>query len=167
MSGGITVGTSGGNQPIDEITVGTSGGNKTVDEVWVGTASGNRQVFDSADISLTDRETTKVSTGSSTAQYFVRSNGLVVFDNGSSTFAEAWITPESDAPGDYEVRMTQVSGDPIDGTLGTWLALTSDRGWSMTSTTGNNKEGSGLVEIRNGNGFVFDSASIIFDPNAI
>jgi hypothetical protein len=46
-----------------------------------------------------------------------------------------WISPKASAPGSYEIRATLVSGDTPSGTLGSWLALTSNRTWT------NNKPG--------------------------
>ena len=52
-----------------------------------------------------------------------------------------WINPKASAPGSYEIRATLVSGDTPSGTLGSWLALTSNRTWT------NNKPG-GLPGVR-------------------
>lgn len=42
-----------------------------------------------------------------------------------------WISPKASAPGSYEIRATLVSGDTPGGTLGSWLALTSNRTWTL------------------------------------
>ncbi len=55
-----------------------------------------------------------------------------------STSYTSWVTPQSETNAAlYEVRATKVSGDafqPTGSALGTWLPLTSDRGWDLNLT---------------------------------
>lgn len=69
------------------------------------------------------------------------------------------------AAGDYEVRMTMVSGTTFSGAaLGTWLdAAAGPYTWSESDSTtvGGPVEGTGLVEVRSkATGGVIDSASV-------
>jgi hypothetical protein len=68
-----------------------------------------------------------VTGGTATATYQVDSNGKI-YKN--SVFFENWISDAALA-GDYQVRATLSSGDTPSGTLGSWLALTSDRYWDL------------------------------------
>jgi hypothetical protein len=63
-----------------------------------------------------------------------------------------WVNPKSAAPGSYEIRATLVSGDTPVGTLGSWLALTSNRTWSLTKLSGvaGSRQSELTVEIRLG-----------------
>lgn len=58
--------------------------------------------------------------------------------NGSTSYYTDWVTPASETNAAlYEVRATKVSGDafqPTGSALGSWLPLTSDRGWELNLT---------------------------------
>lgn len=59
-----------------------------------------------------------------------------------------WTLPnEADFGDDYEVRATSVTGTLSSGTLGSWLALSSTREWSLSSS-GSIENASISVEIR-------------------
>jgi hypothetical protein len=60
------------------------------------------------------------------------SDGDIITNGFSIVDAGDWISPKSAAPGSYEIRATLNSGDTPVGTLGSWLALTSTRTWSLT-----------------------------------
>jgi hypothetical protein len=100
--------------------------------------------------------------GSQTVTYTLESDGDVM--SNSTTFGAVdegdWVTPKSSAPGTYEARATLVSGDTPTGTLGTWLALTSNRSWSLTQATTGTKEAVLTIEIRKGSGSVLASATV-------
>jgi len=74
---------------------------------------------------------------SADARVRFRSNGTV--ENwigegsgyGQIDAASDWVIPNNAAPGAYEVRATLQSGTLTEGTVGTWLALTSDRMWRV------------------------------------
>ena len=74
----------------------------------------------------------------STESFTVYNNGNISSSyTPSSTvqFSDTWCASSS-APGNwYEVYVTLVSGTtPTTGTMNTWLALTSDRTWSLNNT---------------------------------
>jgi hypothetical protein len=55
----------------------------------------------------------------------------------SPSGVQNWATPATGNPGDFHwVRATILSGTVTTGTTGSWLALTSDRTWTKTSTGG-------------------------------
>lgn len=55
--------------------------------------------------------------------------------NGNTTIEGDWVTPNS-ANAEWEIRATLVSGDtPSSGSLNTWQALSSVRGWSLIRST--------------------------------
>ncbi len=72
-----------------------------------------------------------------------------------------WLSPTSSAPGLYEIRATVVSGSVSGSSTGTWLALTSNRAWTVTSPgfVGTNTAQL-TVEIRNNGGSVLDSTTV-------
>lgn len=60
----------------------------------------------------------------------------------------------------YEVRATLQSGTTPSGTLGSWLALSSSRAWTLTRTSQGTNTAELLVEIRATSGTVLASAVI-------
>ena len=66
-----------------------------------------------------------------------------------------WIIPNSAASSAYQIRATLNSGDTPDGTLGSWLALSSNREWTLTST------GSCSLNIEIGYGGVAESSGTV------
>lgn len=80
---------------------------------------------------ITNQSISDGAIGTSTAEYEVRSNGNVV--NHNNTVLERW--HQSPFMGSsYEVRATLSSGSTPSGTLGSWLALSSNRSWSVTDS---------------------------------
>jgi len=106
-----------------------------------------------------------VNAGSYTAQvgvggsYTLESDGDVLVNSGLGLAQDIgdWIDPKDEAPGAYEVRATLNSGSLNSGTTGSWLALTSTRTWTCSSTL----EANLTVEIRDGAGDVQDSGTVI------
>jgi hypothetical protein len=80
-------------------------------------------------ISLSNVSATISGTSTVSATYSVRSDGTVQ-TNGS--FFENWISDPASA-GNYEVQAVLSSGDTPSGTLGSYLALTSNRTWTLTN----------------------------------
>jgi hypothetical protein len=96
------------------------------------------------------------------AGYRLNSNGKVYeIKNGTFTELETWCTPTSEAS-NYEARVTVVSGVTPTGTIGSWVALSSTREWTVQEPTpGNTSTSTFTVEIRRtGTTTVLDSATI-------
>ena len=72
-----------------------------------------------------------------------------------------WIDPLSSAPGTYEIKATLNSGSLSSGTTGTWLALTSDRSWSVSRSTTGTTTANLTIEIRDNGGPTLDSGTVI------
>ena len=79
--------------------------------------------------------------GTASAAILISNTGAVTGSKTSSpsglgsTASGTWATPVAAGNGDdYEIRATLNSGSTPTGTLGTWLALTSNRQWSISST---------------------------------
>jgi len=75
---------------------------------------------------------------------------LVIYRGGQAN-STTWTTPTEATIGDgYEVRVTHNSGTaPTSGTLGSWLALTSNRTWELTNSVAGTTLSSNItVEIR-------------------
>jgi hypothetical protein len=101
--------------------------------------------------------------GAQTATYTLESDGDVISatTGDGSLDAGDWISPKASAPSDYEVRATLDSGDPPTGTVSSWLALTSNRSWSLTQfAAGSSKESNLTIEIRKGAGATLASAAV-------
>jgi hypothetical protein len=90
--------------------------------------------------------------GSAEASYRLTSGGDVIaittlvgdIDRGD------WVSPKSAAPGSYEAKADVIYGSVTGSATGSWLALTSDRTWTL-SLVGAGSEAAGLtISIRLG-----------------
>ena len=121
-------------------------------------------------ISLSGVAVSSVGSGSQTATYTLESDGDVVRATtplGSSDIGD-WITPKASAPSDYEVRATLNSGTLTSGTTGSWLALTSNRSWTLTqATVGAADQVDLTIEIRKGSGATLASATVTLDAERL
>jgi hypothetical protein len=104
--------------------------------------------------------------GSQTATYTLESDGDIVRATtplGSADIGD-WIIPKASAPGTYEVRATLNSGTLTSGTTESWLALTSNRSWTLTRIIVGAADTVDLtIEIRRGSGSVLASATVTLD----
>lgn len=126
--------------------VGAGGVWKSIEGMWVGAGGAWKQFFQSAVLDLGSPNTNGSYTDDATTSTFtfsVNRDGTLGFAAaGTGSVAEsfpdyAWILPRNSTVGDaYEVRMTKNSGTTITGTVGSWLALTSNRSWSVTRAPG-------------------------------
>jgi hypothetical protein len=86
------------------------------------------------------------------AGYSLTSAGdiLAISSSFGATDIGDWASPKSLAPGSYEVRadLDTGSGGITSGTLGTWLALTSTRTWTLERLTTGVSEATIVVQIR-------------------
>lgn len=102
-----------------------------------------------------------------TAGVIFHSNGAIsIYYVGVPNVIGYWITPQTNM-GDYEIRATLDSGDTPTGTIGSWEALSSDRQWTLqTSTPLDTVTCTLTIEIRwTGNNVVQDSATFIITAN--
>jgi len=108
--------------------------------------------------------------GSQTATYTLESDGDVVTatTDGGSVDAGDWIDPKAAAPSDYEVQATLNAGTLTSGTTGSWLALSSNRSWTLTrATVGTATQVDLTIEIRRGSGAVLASANVTLDAERL
>jgi hypothetical protein len=117
-------------------------------------------------ISLSGVSVSSVGAGTQTATYTLESDGDVVTatTDGGSVDAGDWISPKAAAPSDYEVQATLVGGTLSTGTTGSWLALTSNRSWTLQRVTVGAADQVDLtIEIRKGSGATLASATVTLD----
>lgn len=84
-------------------------------------------------VSLADQSIFDGNSGGASAGYNLLSTGGILSETsflGPLPIGE-WISPTSAAPGLYEVKAEILSGSGVSGTIGSWLALTSNRQWSV------------------------------------
>jgi hypothetical protein len=117
-------------------------------------------------IALSNVNVSSIGAGSQTATYTLESDGDVISD--STIFGPVdegdWITPKANAPSDYEVQATLNAGTLTSGTTGSWLALTSNRSWTLTqATVGAATQVDLTIEIRKGSGATLASATITLE----
>jgi hypothetical protein len=121
-------------------------------------------------ISLSGVSVYSAGAGTQTATYTLESDGDVVTatTGGGSVDAGDWIVPKASAPSDYEVRATLVSGTLSTGTTGSWLALSSNRSWTLTRVVvGVADQVELTIEIRKGSGATLASATVTLDAERI
>lgn len=121
-------------------------------------------------ITLSGVAVSSVGAGSQTATYTLESDGDVVTatTGGGSVDAGDWIDPKANAPSDYEVQATLNAGTLTSGTTGSWLALTSNRSWTLTQVTvGAATQVDLTIEIRKGSGATLASATVTLDAERI
>jgi hypothetical protein len=102
-----------------------------------------------------------------TAGVIFHSDGsLSIYYVGVPNVIGYWLTPQTNMS-DYEIRATLNSGDTPTGTLSTWEALTTDRQWTLQTSTPLDVVTCNLtIEIRwTGNNVVQDSATFIITAN--
>jgi hypothetical protein len=117
-------------------------------------------------ISLSGVAVSSVGAGTQTATYTLESDGDVMSatTGGGSVDQGDWIDPKANAPSDYEVQATLVSGTLSTGTTGSWLALSSNRSWTLQRVTvGAATQVTLTIEIRKGSGAVLASATVTLD----
>ena len=121
-------------------------------------------------ISLSNLTIGSTGAGSQSASYTLESDGDVVATTtlfGASDQGD-WVDPKAAAPGTYEVRATLNSGTLTSGTTGSWLALTSNRSWTLTQeSVGAADQVDLTIEIRKGAGATLASASVTLDAEVI
>jgi hypothetical protein len=113
-------------------------------------------------ISISNESASKVTTDGSTAtaSFTFRTDRKVVDQDGSS-LDTSWISSGYNL-GDYSIRVTVNSGTTPTGTIGSWLALSSNRTWSLSQSSGasGTKTCSLKVEIKeNASGTILDTAT--------
>jgi hypothetical protein len=99
------------------------------------------------------------------ASYRLASDGDIDHTSGTNTISDAgdWITPKTNMAL-YECRATMISGTLTSGTTGSWMALSSDRTWTLTRTADGTSTASFTLEIRRASdGTVMDTATIGFE----
>lgn len=119
-------------------------------------------------IQLSGVAVSSVGAGNQTATYTLESDGdvLSVTTPGGSVDAGDWIDPKASAPSDYEVQATLNAGTLTSGTTGSWLALSSNRSWTLTrATVGTATQVDLTIEIRRGSGATLASANVTLDAN--
>ena len=119
-------------------------------------------------ISLSLVTVVSVGAGTQTATYTLESDGDVISatTSGGSVDEGDWIDPKANAPSDYEVQATLNAGTltPGSSATGSWLALTSNRSWSLQQITiGQATQVDLTIEIRKGSGATLASATVTLD----
>jgi hypothetical protein len=117
-------------------------------------------------ISLSGVSVSSVGAGTQTATYTLESDGDVMSatTGGGSVDQGDWISPKASAPSDYEVQATLVSGTLSTGTTGSWLALSSNRSWTLTRVVvGVADQVELTIEIRKGSGATLATATVTLD----
>lgn len=97
-----------------------------------------------------------------TAAYKLDNDGIAYYKGPPTSYtaiSSEWLL--SGAVGDYETRATKVSGTTPTGTLGSWVALSTDREWVLTQSAAGSSSCVLTVEIRNATTLeVLDTATI-------
>lgn len=136
---------------IQKVWVNDAGTWRQIQNIYVNDAGTWRLVYQAAVVFLTATIAggTSFSPTNASVTYSLNSNGTIsrVF-NGNIFSIGQWIDPISAASEGYECRATLLSGTTPTGSLGTWLALTSDQAWFLSRTTVGTTTCQLTVEIR-------------------
>ena len=97
-------------------------------------------------------------TSPNTAQIDFNSDGTIT---GLETGADKWfaLAPSVGIGADYEIFAERTAGVLPTGTMDTWLALSSNRSWSVTQAGAGETSSTILVKIRTSSGGLLASAS--------
>jgi hypothetical protein len=110
-------------------------------------------------VSINDQSVSDITISPTTAiaAYSINSDGTVRDHDGA--LLETWLL--TGAASSFEVRATLSSGSTPGGTLGTWLACSTTREWTITGSSPVPVSCVLLIEIRNASTMVtLDSASV-------
>lgn len=97
-------------------------------------------------------------TSPNTAQIDFNSDGTIT---GLETGTDNWFTlaPSVGIGADYEIFAERTAGALPTGTMDTWIALSSNRSWSVTQAGAGESSSTILVKIRTSSGGLLASAS--------
>lgn len=112
------------------------------------TGMGRPRITLSASYSVSD---TTVSPTNANARFALEADGDIIrtLVTGGATDLGDWIAPKGAAGGNYECKSTLTSGTlSSDPSAGSWVALSSDRTWSLARTTNGISTAIFTLEIR-------------------
>lgn len=148
------VNVSGVWKEITDPQVNVSGVWKDILEGWVNVSGVWKKFYDRVVVACTPDSFSQVafSPSSATVSFTFQRDGDLVVSGIPNPLIDAddWITPRSATVGDdYEIRVTLDSGVSLDsGTVGSWLALSSNRTWTQTRVSTGNDVSNITIEIR-------------------
>lgn len=112
----------------------------------VAAAVGRAQTFLSVGGTISDFAFTP---DTATASLTINSDGTITSSGSVSSVSTVWVSPAPTGIGSqFEVRATETSGSLTSGTTDTWLALTSNRVFSLTQASAGFSICDLLIEIR-------------------
>jgi hypothetical protein len=124
---------------IQNVYVNDAGTWRQIQNVYVNDAGTWRLVYQAAVVFLTNifAGHTAISPSNAFAAYELQADGdIQTYHGGTNGDSGDWITPKSaSGASSYEVRATLLSGTTPAGTLGSWLALSVARSWSLSRST--------------------------------
>ena len=110
------------------------------------------------------------SPATATATITIKSTGIVEkTENVTTTQIDSpdWVSPTSLAGGAFEVQATVNSGAVSAGTTGSWLALSSDRSWTCTSSIVGTATANLTLAIRHNGGATLASNTYVLEAQVI
>lgn len=101
-------------------------------------------------VALADQDIGAFDSGAAAATYALNSNSSIVATTsvvGPLTIGN-WVSPSSAAPGSYECRADISFGSVSGSATGSWLALTSNRSWSVVRLSPGSSSAELVISIR-------------------
>jgi hypothetical protein len=142
------------------VYVNDSGTWRSCKAVYVNDSGSWRTVFASNPISIGVTSVTR-NDGGSLAQYQLNADGNIYTNPGGTLGVAGTWTSFAATAGNYESRMTIVSGAVSGGTIGSWENLSVTRTWSRNAVLGFSDSVQLTLEIRRASdGVVLDTKSI-------
>lgn len=156
----LAINDAGTWRTIAAVYVNDAGTWRTIKVIYVNDAGTWRATYVSDPISIGVTSVDR-NDGGSLAQYQLNSDGSIYTNPAGSLVAAGTWTSFAATAGDYESRMTIVSGGVSGGTIGTWENLGTTRTWSRNAASGFSDSVNLTLEIRRASdGVVLDSKSI-------
>jgi hypothetical protein len=132
----IHVNVSGVWKEITDPQVNVSGVWKNIDEAWVNVSGVWKQFYQRYALQLGVTSLGDLNLSTASASITIQRDGDVSVTGEASVPPDAldWIDPRNSTVGDdYEIRLTVNSGTtPAGAATGSWIALSTDRTWSIT-----------------------------------
>lgn len=165
----LSVGVGGSWKTVTAVWVGVGGAWKRVTSLKVGVGGAWKEALATVTVSGEPVADSAVSPSGASASLVFRSDGTVdsVTNTNGTVQIDAstdWIIPNSAAPGSYEVQATLNSGSLTSGTTGSWLALTSDRTWTVSRSGVGTSSANLTIEVRLGT-TVLDSGTYTIEAS--
>jgi hypothetical protein len=149
MTSSIKVGVSGAWKDVPSVSIGVGGAWKSVANAWIGVGGAWKKFYTSLGSQILAQNISALHQTTSPSD----ATAVVSFTSAGAAAATGVATPDwtwllTGSAGDYEIFVTGTGDTPTGSALDTWLALSSNRTWTLTETAVGTKSFSGTYKLR-------------------